>query len=311
MTEPSPVAPSPPAPPARRSARSYVALAKPGITALICTVAVGGFVLADPRSIDGLRLGVLVATGAAASAGAAMLNHYVDRDIDRRMRRTRGRPLATDDGPRPAVVLAAGLALLALGIGAAAVFLNPLTGFSILLGGLTYVVVYTVWLKRRSSWNIVIGGFAGSAPALAGSAAAVGDWTAGAIAFAVLVFLWTPPHFWSLALLLRDDYRRAELPMLPRMDDVAFSGKVVVVSAALLVPAALLVGWTGAIAWPVLVALVGLGLLFTVLTLPLWRHVSPATARRGFVFSGPYLLGVVVAILANAPLIRAGVPAGL
>jgi heme o synthase len=288
----------------------YLPLAKPGITALICLVAVAGFLLAAPRSVDLVRLAVLVATGASASAGSAMLNHYLDRDIDRRMKRTRGRPLADEHVISGSNVAVVGLALLAVGIGCASVFLNLLTGFSIFLGGITYVGIYTLWLKRRSSWNIVIGGFAGSAPALAGSAAAVGAWTPGVLLFALLVFLWTPPHFWSLALLLRDDYARANLPMLPRMEDVPFSGKVVVVSAALLVPAALLLGWVGAVAWPVLLALVTLGILFVVVTLPLWREVTRSSARRGFIFSGPYLLGVVVAVAVNVPLIRAGVPTG-
>ena len=301
----------PEAPPTRASPRDYLELAKPGITALICTVAVGGFLLADPRSVDLGRLGTLVACGAAASAGAAMLNHYLDRDLDLRMRRTRGRPLPGARIAPSGVVAALGLAFLALGIGAATWLLNPLTGFSIFLGGLTYVVVYTAWLKRRTSWNIVIGGFAGSAPALAGGAAAVGVWTPGVIAFAVLVFLWTPPHFWSLALLLKDDYARAGLPMLPRMDDVAFSGKVVVVSAALLVPAAVLIGPSGALAWPVLVALVALSGVFVLLTLPLWRSFSRARARRGFIYSGPYLLAVVLALVVNAPLVRIGFPTGL
>ncbi|MGP8078642.1 MAG: heme o synthase [Thermoplasmata archaeon] len=306
-----PIAPAPPSDPPRASWTSYFPLAKPGITALICTVAVGGFVLADPRSIDLVRLALLVATGAAASAGASMLNHYLDRDVDRRMHRTRERTLAADANGPASAVLAVGLGLLALGVGGATLLLNLLTGLSILLGGLTYVVVYTAWLKRRSSWNIVIGGFAGSAPALAGSAAAVGHWTTGGIAFAVLVFLWTPPHFWSLAILLRDDYARADLPMLPRMDDVAYSGKVVVLSAALLVPAAILIGWSGAVTWPVLVALVALGGIFVALALPMWTDASRQTARRGFIFSGPYLLAVVAAILVNAPLVRAGVPSGL
>jgi heme o synthase len=309
MGTPPTVAPSPP-PPAGGRVRDFVTLAKPGITALIVTVAIGGFLLADPRSIDLVRLGILVITGAASSAGAAMLNHYLDRDVDGRMRRTARRPLPAARIAPDSVVAVLGLALLGLGIGFASWLLNPLTGFSIFLGGLTYVVVYTAWLKRRTSWNIVIGGFAGSAPALAGSAAAVGSWTPGVIAFAVLVFLWTPPHFWSLALLLKDDYARAQLPMLPRMDDIPFSGKVVVISAALLVPAALLVGLTGAVAWPVLAVLVGLGLIFVYVTLPLWRTVTPAIARRGFIYSGPYLLGVVLAILANAPLVRGGVPTG-
>jgi len=288
----------------------YLPLAKPEITLLICLVAVAGFLLASPRSVDLVRLGVLVATGASASAGAAMLNHYLDRDIDRRMKRTSGRPLANESGVSAPTVAVVGLALLAVGIGVSSVVLNPLTGFSIFLGGITYVGIYTFWLKRRSSWNIVIGGFAGSAPALAGSAAAVGTWTPGVVLFALLVFLWTPPHFWSLALLLRDDYARANLPMLPRMEDVPFSGKVVVVSAALLVPAALLVGWTGAVTWPILVGLALLGVGFVVVTLPLWKNVSRPNARRGFLFSGPYLLGVVLAIAANVPLVRAGVPGG-
>jgi heme o synthase len=290
--------------------RDFLSLTKPGITALILIVAAGGFVLADPWSIALGRLGELLGTGALASAGAAMLNHYLDRDVDRRMRRTRNRPLAAERLGPDYLVAVMGLSFLGVGIGLAGVLLNPLTAFSIFLGGLTYVVVYTVWLKRRSSWNIVIGGFAGTAPALAGSAAATGSWSLPALAFGALVFLWTPPHFWSLALVLREDYAAAKLPMLPRMNDPAFSGKVVVVSAALLVPAAALIGWSGALAWPVLLALPALGAVYLALTLPLWRTVTPRTARRGFVFSGPYLLAVVLAIVANAFLLRGGVPSG-
>ncbi len=287
-----------------------VSLAKPGITLLIVLVAVGGYFLANPTAIDWYRLLLLVLTGAAASAGAAMLNHYLDRDVDPQMHRTSDRPLAAERIASSTAVLIAGLAFLAVGIGVASAFLNLLTGFSIFLGGFTYVVVYTAWLKRRSSWNIVIGGFAGSAPALAGSAAAIGYWSTGSIAFAILVFLWTPPHFWSLALLLKDDYARAGLPMLPRMNDPAYSGKVVVISAALLVPAALLVGWTGAITWPILVVLIVLGLLFVMFTLPLWKRVDRATARRGFIYSGPYLLFVILALIVNVPLLRVGIPTG-
>jgi heme o synthase len=294
--------------PPRARVSDYLTLAKPGITALILVVAVGGFVLAAPRTIDLVRLALLLVTGAAASAGAAMMNHYLDRDVDERMRRTRGRPIPSHLVTPGWAVGAVGLVMLAAGVVAAAAVLNLLTALSIALGGITYVVVYTVWLKRRSSWNIVIGGFAGSAPALAGSAAATGHWTLGALALALLVFLWTPPHFWSLALLLRDDYAKVGLPMLPRMDDPAFSGKVVVVSAALLVPAAGFLAVSGAVAWPVGVALVALGALWVVLALPLWHTVTRAAARRGFIFSGPYLLGVVALILANAGLVRLGVP---
>ena len=290
-------------------ARDYAELSKPGITALIVAVAVAGYFLANPPTINWVTLGILVVTGAAASAGSAMLNHYLDRDLDAVMRRTRQRPIPTariDPSGRVAVL---GLVLLAAGIAASSLLINLWTGFSIFLGGLTYVVVYTLWLKRRSSWNIVIGGFAGSAPALAGGAAAVGGWTWAVVAFAVLVFLWTPPHFWSLALLLRKDYERAGLPMLPDMHDPAFSGKVVVVSAALLVPAAIGIGLTGALAWPVLIALIVLGLVFVAVTTPLWTDPNPRTARRGFIYSGPYLLFVILAVIANLPLLRLGVPA--
>jgi protoheme IX farnesyltransferase len=300
----------PPDPPPRGLGRDILTLTKPGITALIVLVAVAGYFLALPARIDLVRLGILVGAGGMASAGAAMLNHYLDRDLDAKMRRTRHRPIPDARIESSGTVAVGGLALSALGVGLAAWLLNPLTGFSILLGGLTYVLVYTIWLKRRSSWNIVVGGFAGSAPALAGGAAAVGHWTPGVLVFALLVFLWTPPHFWSLALLLRSDYAAVGLPMLPRMDDPAYSGKVVVVSAALLVPPSAALALTGAVAWPVTAAVVVLGLVFVVLAAPLWRDPTRAVARRGFLYSGPYLIAVVVALIVNSWLIGIGVPIG-
>ncbi len=298
-----PADPSAPAP-ERSLGRDLLTLAKPGITGLILLVAVGGYFVADPRSVDLTRLLLLVVCGASASAGAAMLNHYLDRDLDARMKRTRGRPLPSARIAPEAVAALLGLLLSAAGVAAAALLINPLTGFSILLGGLTYVVVYTAWLKRRTSWNIVIGGFAGSAPVLAGSAAAVGSWTDGALALALLVFLWTPPHFWSLALMLRSDYAAAGLPMLPKMEDPAYSAKVVVVSAALLLPASVLVILAAPIRWPVAVALAVAAVGFVVVTAPLWGSFERRIARRGFLYSGPYLLAVLVALVVNFGLIR-------
>ncbi|HYK93115.1 MAG TPA: heme o synthase, partial [Thermoplasmata archaeon] len=238
-------------------------------------------------------------------------NHYLDRDVDARMRRTRARPLPSERITTGSGVAIGGLVLLGVGVGGSAVLLNPLTGFSILLGSLTYVVVYTLWLKRRSSWNIVIGGFAGSAPALAGGAAATGEWSPAILALALLVFLWTPPHFWSLALLLRSDYQAVGLPMLPRMDDPAYSGRVVVVSAAILVPATVVLLVVGTLAWPVAVALLALGIGFVLVTAPLWTEPSRQRARRGFLYSGPYLLGVLLALVANWWLLASGFRPGL
>jgi protoheme IX farnesyltransferase len=287
--------------------RDYLVLTKPWITLLIVAVAVAGYFVALPGHIDFLRLLVLVLCGVAASGGAATLNHYLDRDVDARMRRTRSRPLPTERIASEGRVLAMGLVLTVIGIGAAAVFLNLLTAFSILLGWLTYVLLYTLWLKRRTPWNIVIGGFAGSAPALAGSAAAVGHWTDGALALALLVFLWTPPHFWSLALMLREDYRTVGLPMLPRMDDPSYSAKVTVISCALLVPATVLLALVGPIALPAIIALLGVSLFFLVSELPMWRRSDRKTALRGFIVSGPYLLAVIVVVILNWVLVR-GVP---
>ena len=293
-------------PPAARTPgwRDYVDLTKPWITLLIVAVAVAGYFVALPAHVDGRRLLFLILCGAAASAGAAALNHYFDRDLDARMRRTRGRPLPTDRIQPEGRVLAIGLGLSVVGIGAAALLLNLLTAFSILLGALTYVLVYTVWLKRRTSWNIVVGGFAGSAPALAGSAAAVGHWTDGALALALLVFLWTPPHFWSLALMLREDYRAAGLPMLPRMEDPRYSARITVLSCALLVPATVLLVLVGPIALPAVVALLAVSVLFLASEVPLWRSSERRTALRGFLVSGPYLLAVIAVIVVNWGLLR-------
>jgi heme o synthase len=288
----------------------YLELTKPTITLLIVTVAVGGYFVALAGPVNLRSLSLLILLGAAASAGAAMLNHYLDRDLDERMRRTRERPIPGGRIPVASHALAGGLLLSAIGIAGATFLLNPLTGFSILLGSATYVVVYTMLLKRRSSWNIVIGGFAGSAPALAGSAAATGHWTGGALALALVVFLWTPPHFWSLAILLREDYATIGLPMLPRMEDTDFSARVVVVSAVLLLPATLLLWRTAPVLPAIGIALSGFVLLFIALTAPLWRGANRRWARIGFGFSGIYLLGVLLLLVVNGwlahPAVRLG-----
>jgi protoheme IX farnesyltransferase len=288
----------------------FLTLTKPAITAFIVLVGVGGFFLADPSSIALAPLLLLVVFGGLASGGAAMMNHYFDRDLDAQMRRTRLRPLPAHR-IEVSSALVGGLALSAVGIGGAVVLLNPLTGFAIFLGGATYVGLYTIVLKRRTSWNIVFGGFAGSAPALAGSAAAVGHFTLGAWALALVLFLWTPPHFWSLALLLRRDYDAAELPMLPKMDDPGYSGKIVLVSAALLVPATVFLWWAGPIPLWGGALLVALGALFVAVTAPLAISVTPARARRAFIYSGIYLLAFVATLIAASLLGHPAVGAGV
>jgi heme o synthase len=297
----------PPAPRTPSGWRDVLTLTKPGITALIVMVAIAGYFLALPSHLDFARLGLLVLTGGLASAGSAMLNHYFDRDVDGGMKRTQRRPLPGARIEHSSGVLLGGTGLLVFGVGGAFFWLNPLTAFSIALGGLTYVVVYTIVMKRRTNWNIVVGGFAGSAPALAGSAAAVGSWTVPVLAFALLVFLWTPPHFWSLALMLRDDYRRVGLPMLPKMDDPGYSGRVVVVSTALLLPASLLLDLVAPFAWPVAVAVVAAAVVYLLLAIPLWKRFDKPVALRAFIGSGPYLLAVIVVLIVNFWLSAIGV----
>lgn len=285
--------------PARFRFADLVELTKPTITGLIVTVAVAGYFVALSGPVDVPRLGFLVVFGGLASAGAAMLNHYFDRDLDATMRRTQNRPIPGGRIAPVGAALGGGIALSVIGIGGSAVLLNWLTAFSILLGTVTYVLLYTILLKRRSSWNIVLGGFAGSAPALAGSAAATGGWTLGALALALVVFLWTPPHFWSLALLLREQYARAGLPMLPRMEDPRYSARVVVISGALLLPATILLLVTAPLLPAVSVSLLLLGGVFLALLAPLWREPERRWARAGFIFSGIYLLAFLLLISGN------------
>ncbi|MCI4322906.1 MAG: heme o synthase [Thermoplasmata archaeon] len=289
----------------------YLELTKPTITGLIVAVGIAGYFIAAPGPVNLRLLLGLVVFGAAASGGAAALNHYLDRDLDAQMKRTQDRPLPglRIHPERGALLLGVGLTVF--GIGGAALTLNLLTAFSIALGTFTYVVVYTAWLKRRTSWNIVVGGFAGSAPALAGSAAATGTWTDGALALALLVFLWTPPHFWSLALMLQKDYDGAGLPMLPRAGDAAGSARVAVISAALLLPATIVLLWVRPdLALWAAVALVALVLLFIALEAPLWRAPERKWAVRGFIFSGIYLLLVILVLVLNGLLMHPGVVVG-
>ena len=284
-------------PPSRASA--YLGLTKPGITGLILLMAVAGFFAGDPRyPANGLRLGELLVAGGLASAGAAALNHWYDRDLDLLMRRTRYRPLPSDR-LSPREVLSFGLGLSALGWVLAAWWLPLLSFLALTSGTVVYVGVYTIWLKRRTRWNIVIGGYAGSAPVLAGCAAAVGSFTPAGILLALLVFLWTPPHFWSLALALKDDYERAQLPMLPVPGELLRSGRITFYSGALLLLPTVAFGFLLRDFAVFLALALALGLLFTYLLAGLLRSVERSVALRGFIFSGLYLTGVALAMTAN------------
>ncbi len=197
---------------ARTTARSYVILLKPRVMSLVVfTAAVGLIVAPDrPSALVALAIIAMIALGGGA-AGA--LNMWWDADIDARMRRTRGRPVPRGRvSPRAAMVF--GLAMSALSVGALWWLSNALAAGLLAFTIFFYVVIYTIWLKRRTPQNIVIGGASGALPPMIGWAAATGDIGMPGISMFALIFMWTPPHFWSLSLFMNDDYERAGVPML-------------------------------------------------------------------------------------------------
>jgi protoheme IX farnesyltransferase len=194
--------------------KALVALFKVRVVILLLFAAVGGAFLASGGwpGVDSLAL--LLVTGGLAAGGASAINQYLERELDARMERTRQRPLAARSFARTGWVPFVGSLMILLPVLAVYPSNPPLTVF-LLLGAVIYVGVYTIWLKPRTPLNIVVGGAAGSAAVLSGSAAA-GAWNEwGALVLALLVFLWTPTHFWSLAIAYRDDYARGGFPMLP------------------------------------------------------------------------------------------------
>lgn len=187
-------------------------------------------------------------TGGLAAAGSSALNQYLERDADKLMKRTRKRPLASGTITRAGWVPYLAVAMILLPSLAVLSF-NPALTFFLLLGGVIYIGLYTIWLKPRTLLNIVLGGAAGSAAVLSGSAAA-GTWNdPGAVTLALLVFLWTPCHFWSLAIVYRDDYRRGGIPMLPAQTSLRFAAWWVLLHTVATALAALMLDWHPTLGW--------------------------------------------------------------
>jgi protoheme IX farnesyltransferase len=279
----------------RASVRDYVTLTKPRImTLLLLTGGAGMFVGA--HGAPSLRTFLLTLVGLAlACGGASALNHVLDRDIDRLMPRTGSRPVAGDRIP-PARALEFGLALSAFSFVLLASLVNLLTAALALLGNLFYVLVYTRWLKRVTPQNIVIGGAAGAVPPLVGWAAATGNLTLPAVFLFLIVFFWTPPHFWALALLIKRDYEAARIPMLPVVRGERETARQIVWYSIVLFGMTLLpFAWrTAGVLY--LAAAVLLGGLFLRLAWRLRQETSPARARALFRFSLLYLALLFVAL---------------
>ncbi|MCR9221281.1 MAG: heme o synthase [Alphaproteobacteria bacterium] len=281
--------------------RDYVQLLKPRVMSLVVFTGVAGLIAA-PGAIHPLiaLVAVLCITVGAGAAGA--INMWYDRDIDSVMTRTRGRPLPMGRVP-PEEALAFGVVLSLFSVGLMAIAVNYAA--AALLAGtiLFYVLIYTVWLKRRTPQNIVIGGAAGAFPPMIGWAAVTGDVSLGSIALFAIIFFWTPPHFWALALFRTGDYDKAGVPMLPVVAGRKATKRQILVYSALLLPLGL-APWALGVAGPIYgAAALVLGGLFLVSGLAVLREPDGAgdkAAKRMFGYSIFYLFAIFGALMVDA-----------
>jgi heme o synthase len=281
--------------PQRVAWRDYVALTKPRImTLLLLTGAAGMFVGAQGVPDLGLLTATIVGL-ALACGGASALNHVLDRDIDSSMGRTSKRPVAAGR-VSPELALEFGLALSALSFVLLGSVVNVLAAVLALVGNLFYVLVYTRWLKRSTPQNIVIGGAAGAVPPLVGWAAATGNLTLPALYLFLIVFFWTPPHFWALALLIKRDYAAARIPMLPVVRGDRETARQILLYTVALVALTLAPVLTGTFGPLYLVAAVLLGAQFLRLAWSLRRELTPRRASFLFHYSLAYLALLFVAM---------------
>lgn len=268
--------------------RAYLALTKPRIILLLLVTTVPAMVLAE-GGMPSLGLVVLTLLGGSLAAGGAnAINCYLDRDIDGMMARTRGRPLPAGlIEPRPALIF--GILLGAAGFGVLLAGVNVASALLVVGALAIYVFVYTLWLKRTTTQNIVVGGAAGAIPPVVGWAAVTGglDWPA-LVLFAIIL-LWTPPHFWALALRHRVEYARAEVPMLPVAGGESETRRQILLYSLGLVSATLLLAPSAAMGYLYLGAAVALGACFLCLAVRVWLTETEEAARALFLYSIPYL----------------------
>jgi protoheme IX farnesyltransferase len=287
---------------------AYVALTKPRIIELLLVTTVPTMVVAEQGMPPLWLMVATVIGGALAAGGANAINMYVDRDIDALMNRTKGRPLVTGAvTPRSALVFA--ITIEALAFLWLWTVVNPLSAVLGLSACLFYVFVYTLWLKRSSSQNIVVGGAAGAIPVLIGwssvtdSVSATFGWAP--VTLFALMFFWTPPHFWALAIKYKDDYAAADVPMLPVVATYRETTRKMLAYTIVVVALSLAFGWAaelGALYWA---AAVVLGGVFIWMSVRVMRTESPAMAIKLFTFSITYITLLFGAMAADV-LLRQG-----
>jgi protoheme IX farnesyltransferase len=279
--------------------RDYRVLTKPGVMVLLLVTTLCAMLVAAQGVPSLWTLFWTLVGGALASGGAGAINHYVDRDIDAIMTRTRRRPLPAGR-VAPEYALLFGIVLSVLAVYVLTAFINPVAAVLSLSGNLFYVFVYTIWLKRTTPQNIVIGGAAGAVPPLVGWAAVTGQVSVPALLMFLLVFAWTPPHFWALALYKRGDYAAAGVPMLPAVRGEEETRRQILAYTVATVLASLLFYPLGVLGVPYLVAAMVLGGRFLWLVARLFRERSDQLAKRVFLYSMQYLGFLFAAMVIDA-----------
>jgi len=282
----------------RRRAVDFLALTKPLIVGLLLVTTYAGLVAGSGRWPElGLTAWTLLG-GALAAGGSSALNQYIDRGLDRRMQRTAKRPLA-EGRLTPAEGLSFGLALSITSYYVVASFVNFLAALLCLTGIIYYVLVYSMLLKKATVQNIVIGGGAGAIPPMVGWAAATGELSLTAALLFAIVFMWTPPHFWALALVRRRDYERAGVPMLPVVRGEAETRKQILIYSVLLVAISLVLPAVGLAGWIFTAAAVIFGAALLVAAYGVWRTGGNRMAWGMYRWSSVYLALIFVAVIVD------------
>jgi protoheme IX farnesyltransferase len=281
-------------PGARQVVRDYVTLTKPKVQSLLLLTTVTTMYIAGDPSL-GLVLVTLIG-GSLSAGGAGAVNHWYDRDIDAQMERTADRPVPSGRVP-PHHALIFGCVLAALAVVVLTIGANPLAAALSFSGFAGYVLVYTVWLKRRTPQNIVIGGAAGAVPPLVAWAATTGELTGLAFYLFAIVFFWTPPHFWALSLLMKDEYARVGVPMLPVVRGEAETRRQILLYSVLLYAVTQLPFSAGGFGIIYLVSSLALNGVFIGFAYRLTRRADRKSALRLYLFSLLYLALLFAAML--------------
>jgi heme o synthase len=283
----------------RQLAADYVDLTKPKVQSLLLFTTVTTMEVAGNPSIG--RIALTCLGGYLSAGGAGAVNHYWDRDIDARMKRTADRPIPSGR-VRPLSALIFGIALAALSFVLMSLTLNVLAASLALAGFAGYVGVYTMWLKRRSTQNIVIGGAAGAMPPLVAWAATRGTLSWTAVYLFAIVFYWTPPHFWALSLLMKDEYAEVGVPMLPVVRGERETRRQILLYSGLLYAVTQLPFCAGGFGIPYLIGSMVLGIAFLAGAWRLWRRADRKSALQLYLFSMIYLAALFAVMVLDAKL---------